>query len=133
MVKDAESHAEEDRKLMESVQARNGLDALVHSVKKSLAEYGEKVGGEERARIESALNEAETTLKDKDASKEALQAKSEALMSASQKLGEAMYAQGQGQGQPGTGAGAAGTGGGEAQGGEEKVVDAEYTEVKDRK
>ena len=131
MVKDAESHAEEDRKLMEVVQARNGLDALVHSVKKSLAEYGEKVGGEERARIESALNDAETTLKDKDASKEALQAKSESLMSASQKLGEAMYAQSQGAaGGPGPG----GAGGGEAKGGEEKVVDAEYTEVKgDRK
>jgi molecular chaperone DnaK len=135
MVKDAEAHAEEDRKLMESVQARNGLDALVHSVRKSLAEYGEKVGGEERARIESALNDAETTLKNKDASKEALQAKSEALMSASQKLGEAMYAQGQGAG-AGAGSGAEGAGGaGGAQGGnnEEKVVDAEYTEVKDRK
>src|SRR5690348_12100335 len=131
MVKDAESHAEEDRKLMEVVQARNGLDAMVHSVKKSLAEYGEKVGGEERPRIESALNDAETTLKDKEASKEALQAKSEALMSASQKLGEAMYAQGQGQA-GGEGAGQ-GAGGGGDKGGEEKVVDAEYTEVKDRK
>src|SRR3954447_4617320 len=60
MVKDAEAHAEDDRKLLEVVQARNGLDALVHSVKKSLAEYGEKVGGEERSRIESALNDAET-------------------------------------------------------------------------
>jgi len=130
MVKDAESHAEEDRKLMEVVQARNGLDALVHSVKKSLAEYGEKVAGEERARIESALNDAETTLKDKDASKEALQAKSEALMSASQKLGEAMYAQSQGQ--PGGAEQPGGAAGGE-KGGEEKVVDAEYTEVKDRK
>jgi molecular chaperone DnaK len=131
MVKDAETHAEEDRKLLEVVQARNGLDALVHSVKKSLAEYGEKVGGEERSRIESALNDAETTLKDKEASKEALQAKSEALMSASQKLGEAMYAQGQAQ-SGGEGAGQ-GAGGGGDKGGEEKVVDAEYTEVKDRK
>jgi molecular chaperone DnaK len=131
MVKDAESHAEEDRKLMEVVQARNGLDALVHSVKKSLGEYGDKVAGEERARIESALNDAETALKDKEASKEALQAKSEALMSASQKLGEAMYAQSQAQGGAPGGAGPAG--GGEAKGGDEKVVDAEYTEVKDRK
>jgi molecular chaperone DnaK len=131
MVKDAETHAEEDRKLLEVVQARNGLDALVHSVKKSLAEYGEKVGGEERSRIESALNDAETTLKDKEASKEALQAKSEALMGASQKLGEAMYAQGQGQ--PGGEGAGQGAGGGGDKGGEEKVVDAEYTEVKDRK
>ena len=130
MVKDAEAHAEEDRKLLEVVQARNGLDALVHSVKKSLAEYGEKVGGEERAKIESALNDADTTLKNKDASKEALQAKAEALMSASQKLGEAMYAQSQAAG-AGQGPGAEG---GETKGGDEKVVDAEYTEVKgDRK
>src|SRR5690349_17947998 len=129
MVKDAETHAEEDRKLLEVVQARNGLDALVHSVKKSLAEYGEKVGGEERSRIESALNDAESALKDKDASKEALQAKSEALMSASQKLGEAMYAQQQGQ----AGAGAGQAAGEQASKGDEKVVDAEYTEVKDRK
>jgi molecular chaperone DnaK len=133
MVKDAESHAEEDRKLMEVVQARNGLDAMVHSVKKSLAEYGEKVRGEERGRIESALNDAEATLKDKDASKEALQAKSDALMSASQKLGEAMYAQSQGQAGGGAGAGAAGGAGTQGGDNEEKVVDAEYTEVKDRK
>jgi molecular chaperone DnaK len=132
MVKDAETHADEDRKLLEVVQARNGLDALVHSVKKSLGEYGEKAGAEERGRIESALNDAETTLKDKDASKEALTAKSEALMSASQKLGEAMYAQGQDQAGGAGGAGQ-GAGGGEAKGGDEKVVDAEYTEVKDRK
>jgi molecular chaperone DnaK len=132
MVKDAETHADEDRKLLEVVQARNGLDALVHSVKKSLGEYGEKVGAEERGRIESALNDAETTLKDKDASKEALTAKSEALMTASQKLGEAMYAQGQDQAGGAGGAGQ-GAGGGEAKGGDEKVVDAEYTEVKDRK
>ncbi|HLX27144.1 MAG TPA: molecular chaperone DnaK [Casimicrobiaceae bacterium] len=131
MVKDAESHAEEDRKLMEVVQARNGLDAMVHTVRKSLGEYGEKVGGEERARIESALNDAESTLKDKDASKEALKAKSDALMSASQKLGEAMYAQSQAQGAAGGDHG--GAGGGETKNGEEKVVDAEYTEVKDRK
>jgi molecular chaperone DnaK len=131
MVKDAEAHAEEDRKLLEVVQARNGLDALVHSVKKSLGEYGDKVG-DEKGRIEAALKEAEDVLKDKDATKEALQAKSEALMTASQKLGEAMYAQAQSQ------AGAAGgpgqpDGGAAEKGGDEKVVDAEYTEVKDRK
>jgi molecular chaperone DnaK len=136
MVKDAEAHAEEDRKLMEVVHARNSLDALVHSVKKSLGEYGEKVAPEERARIESALNDGETTLKDKEASKEALEAKSEALMSASQKLGEAMYAHAQSQagGASATGQGDGGAAGEPGKGGgEEKVVDAEYTEVKDRK
>ncbi len=137
MVKDAETHAEEDRKLMEVVQARNSLDALVHSVKKSLGEYGDKVGGDEKAKIEAALKEAEEVLKDKDAAKDALEAKSETLMSASQKLGEAMYAQAQAQAGAagGAGGGSAGeSGAGEAsKGGDEKVVDAEYTEVKDRK
>ena len=132
MVKDAEAHAEEDRKLMETVQARNGLDALVHSVKKSLTEYGDKVGGDEKAKIEAALKEAEDLLKEKDAAKDALEAKSESLAKASQKLGEIMYAQAQKE----AAGGATGTGPTAENApnqGEEKVVDAEYTEVKDRK
>jgi molecular chaperone DnaK len=132
MVKDAEAHAEEDRKLMETVQARNGLDALVHSVKKSLTEYGDKVGADEKAKIEAALKEAEDLLKEKDAAKDALEAKSEELAKAAQKLGEIMYAKAQQE----AGGGASGTGPDAANApnqGEEKVVDAEYTEVKDRK
>src|SRR3954463_12575995 len=70
MVKDAEAHAEDDRKLMETVQARNALDALVHSVQKSLTEYGDKIGGDEKGKIESALKSAEELLKQKDAAKE---------------------------------------------------------------
>jgi molecular chaperone DnaK len=131
MVKDAEAHAEEDRKLLETVQARNGLDSLVHSVKKSLGEYGDKIGADEKAKIDAAVKEAEELLKQKDAEKDALEATSESLAKASQKLGEIMYAQAQ------AAAGAAANGGGGAEGaakeGEEKVVDAEYTEVKDRK
>src|SRR4029453_1011117 len=93
MVKDAEAHAEEDRKMMETVQARNGLDALVHSVKKSLSEYGDKVGADEKGKIEAALKEAEDLLKKNDATKEALESQSESLAKAAQKLGEIMYAQ----------------------------------------
>jgi len=131
MVKDAEAHAEEDRKLMEVVQARNQLDGLTHQVRKSLTEYGEKVGSDEKSRIEAALKEADELLKNKDATKEQLESQGEALAKASQKLGEAMYAQAQAQAgqQPGGGQ----AGGGEGGGAEEKVVDAEYTEVKDRK
>jgi len=129
MVKDAEAHAEEDRKLMETVQARNGLDALVHSVKKSLSEHGDKIGADEKAKIEAAVKDAEELLKQKDAAKDALEAKTEALAKSAQKLGEAMYAQAQAQ----AGAAGAGEGGQGDKGGEEKVVDAEYTEVKDRK
>src|SRR5689334_15901051 len=131
MVKDAEAHAEEDRKLMEVVQARNQLDGLTHQVRKSLTEYGEKVGSDEKSRIEAALKEADEVLKNKDATKEQLESQGEALAKASQKLGEAMYAQAQAQGGQQPGAGQAG--GGEGGGNEEKVVDAEYTEVKDRK
>ncbi|MCC7113284.1 MAG: molecular chaperone DnaK, partial [Burkholderiales bacterium] len=133
MVKDAEAHAEEDRKLMETVQARNGLDALVHSVRKSLTEHGDKVGADEKAKIEAALKDAEELLKQKDAAKDALEAKTEALAKSAQKLGEAMYAQAQAAAGA-AGAGESGAPGGEAKKeGDEKVVDAEYTEVKDRK
>ena len=135
MVKDAEAHAEEDRKLMETVQARNGLDALVHSVKKSLGEHGEKIGADEKAKIEAAVKDAEELLKQKDAAKDALEAKTEALAKSAQKLGEIMYAQAQAAaGAAGGGAAGGGAEPGEAKkGGDEKVVDAEYTEVKDRK
>jgi molecular chaperone DnaK len=132
MVKDAEAHAEEDRKLMETVQARNGLDALVHSVKKSLSEYGDKVGADEKGKIEAALKEAEDLLKEKDAAKDALEAKSEALAKAAQKLGEIMYAKAQAEAAGGA-AGAGAEASHAPKEGEEKVVDAEYTEVKDRK
>ena len=138
MVKDAEAHAEEDRRLMETVQARNGLDALVHSVTKSLGEHGDKIGADEKAKIEAALKDAEELLKQKDAAKDALEAKTEELAKTSQKLGEAMYAQAQAEaagaaGAAGAGAGHAGGQGGGQAAGDEKVVDAEYTEVKDRK
>src|SRR5438046_3046457 len=131
MVKDAESHAEEDRKQLETVQARNHLDALVHSVKKSIAEYGEKVGADEKGKIEAALKDAEEILKQQDAGKDALEAKAQALMTASQKLGEAMYAKAQGEAQTAN-AGETGTAGGSKES-DEKVVDAEFTEVKDKK
>jgi molecular chaperone DnaK len=137
MVKDAEAHAEDDRKQLEQVQARNGLDGLVHSVRKSLTEYGDKVSAEEKANIEAALKEAEALLKEKDASKEALEAKAEALAKTSQKLGEAMYAKAQADAQASAGGapGADGAAGGHGHGGsgDEKVVDAEFTEVKDHK
>jgi molecular chaperone DnaK len=133
MVKDAEEHAEDDRRMLETVQARNHLDALVHSVQKSVTEYGDKVGADEKGKIEAALKEAEELLKDKDASKDAMESKAQALMSASQKLGEAMYAQSQAEAQAANPQGGGDKSGGPGEGGEEKVVDAEFTEVKDKK
>jgi len=134
MVKDAEAHAEEDRKLMETVQARNQLDGLVHSVQKSLTEYGDKIGGDEKAKIEAAIKDAEGVLKQKDASKAQLEGQAETLGKAAQKLGEMMYAQAQAAaggaaGGEAPGAGASGGSGGRQQQ-DEKVVDAEFTEVK---
>jgi len=138
MVRDAEANKAEDHLRFELVQSRNALDALVHSVRKSLTEHGDKAG-DEKARIESAIADAEAVLKDPNASKDALDAKAQALQAAAQKLGEAIYAssqQGQGAQAGAETAGAAGGGGGGGGGGrnnDEKVVDAEFTEVKDRK
>ena len=91
MVADAEANAEEDRKARELVEARNHCDHLVHSVKKSLAEYGDKLGADEKAKIEAALKDAEEAMKSDD--KATIEAKTQALAQASQKLGEKMYAE----------------------------------------
>src|SRR6195952_4556066 len=93
MVKDAELTAPDDKKKLELIQARNSADAMVHSVKKSLAEHGEKLDAAEKEKIETALKEAEESLKGED--KAAIEAKTEALVAASQKLGEKVYADSQ--------------------------------------
>jgi molecular chaperone DnaK len=132
MVKDAEAHAEEDKKLIELVTARNQCDALVHSVKKSLTEYGDKLAADEKAKIETALREAEEALKSDD--KDAIDAKSQALAAAAHKLAEQMYAKEQAAQQA---AQQAAGGDAKADAGAKKedgnVVDAEYEEVKDAK
>jgi molecular chaperone DnaK len=127
MVKDAEAHADEDKKRKAAVEAKNHGEALVHATEKALAEHGSKVGENERRAIENALADLKEALKGDDA--EAIKAKTNALAQASMKLGEAMYAQAQaGQGESGA-AGAGPTGGGA----KEDVVDAEFTEVDDDK
>src|SRR4051812_25121920 len=91
MVKDAELNAAEDKKKLELVQARNAADAMIHSVKKSLAEHGGKLDAGEKEKVEVALKEVEEALKGED--KADIEAKTEALVMASQKLGEKVYAQ----------------------------------------
>jgi molecular chaperone DnaK len=132
MVKDAELNAAEDAKKLELVQARNQADAMMHSVKKSVAEHGDKLDAGEKEKIDTALKAVEDALKGDD--KADIEAKTEALMSASQKLGEKMYADAQAA--PGA-AGAAGSApGGEApqaasaKPDDDNVVDAEFKEVK---
>ena len=127
MVKDAEAHAEEDKKAHELVDARNQLDTLVHSVKKALAEHGDKVDADEKGKIEAAVKEAEEAIKSGD--KATLEAKSEALAKASQTLGEKVYAQAQAEAQTE----GSGTSSGSSKTDDADVVDAEFTEVKDQK
>ena len=131
MVQDAEAHAEDDHKARELVDARNQCDAMVHSIKKSLAEHGDKIDAEEKGKIEAALKDAEDVLKDGD--KATIEAKTEALAKASQKLGEKIYGDAQGAAGAGGAGGAGSSGGAEAKKDDGDVVDAEFTEVKDKK
>jgi molecular chaperone DnaK len=128
MVKDAEAHADEDRKARELVDTRNQADSTVHMVRKSLSEHGDKLAGDEKSKIEAAIKATEEAMKGND--KDAIESAMRDLTQVSQKLGERMYAEqnagaqagGGGQSQPGGGAG-----------GEGDVVDAEFEEVKDGK
>lgn len=127
MVKDAEAHADEDRQALELVNARNSCDGMIHSVKKSLKEYGDKLSADEKEKIEAALKDAEESLKSDD--KGVIEAKTAALTEASHKLAEKMYAQEQAKGeqQPG------GAQGQPQQPADDNVVDAEFEEVNDQK
>ena len=134
MVKDAETHADEDKKQLELVTARNQAEALVHSIKKSLTEYGDKLDGGEKEKIEAAVKDLEGVMKGED--KAAIDAKTQALVTASHKLGEKIYADAQAKNAQGAAEpqAQAASAGGEAPAKDEgNVVDAEYTEVKDKK
>jgi len=137
MVKDAEVNAAEDKKKLELVQARNQADAMVHSVKKSLAEYGDKLGPGEKEKVEAALKEVEESIKGEDKSQ--IESKTEALMAASHKLSEKIYADAQAAQAAAAGATGASPAGehaespSQAKPADDNVVDAEFTEVKDKK
>jgi len=126
MVKDAEANAEEDRRVTELAQARNQADALVHSTRKSLDEYGDKLEAAEKEAIEAAIKDLEGVLQDGD--KAAIDQKVEALGKASQKLGEKMYADMQAQAAAAQADGGAAGDGQAAQ--DDNVVDADFKEVK---
>jgi molecular chaperone DnaK len=131
MVKDAEAHADEDRKALELVNARNNGETLAHSVGKMLKEHGDKLSGDEKSQIESALKGLEDVLK--TGTKDDIEAKTTALSEASHKLAEKMYGAGQ---QAGDGVPPGGQSGGPSAGGgakDDNVVDAEFEEVKEAK
>ncbi len=122
MEEDAAKYADEDKKLRELVDARNQADSVLHSVKKSLGEHGDKIEADEKAKIEEAIKALEEVAKGDD--KADIEAKTNALMEASQKLGEKVYAEQQAQ---------ANTESAQPQGEktvEGDVVDAEFEEVK---
>jgi molecular chaperone DnaK len=144
MVKDAEAHAADDKKRRALVEARNQADATIHGAEKQLKEAGDKVGAGDKEAVESAIAALKAELDSDNA--EAIKAKTDALVQALMKVGEAMYkaaaeqggAQGStgagGPGGDGTGAqGDAGGSGGAQSGGDEKVVDADFEEVDERK
>ncbi|WP_428423021.1 molecular chaperone DnaK [Methylibium sp.] len=134
MVKDAELNAAEDKKKLELVQARNQADAMVHSVRKSLAEHGDKLDAGEKDKIEAALKDTETALKGED--KAEIEAKTEALMTASQKLGEKVYADmqaAQAAAGPAAGGSAPAADAAPPKAADDNIVDAEFKEVKDQK
>ena len=129
MVKDAELNAADDKKKVELVQSRNQGEAMVHSVKKSLAEHGDKLDAAEKEAIETAIKDVEEALKGED--KAAIEAKTETLMSASQKLGEKVYAASQAEQAAAAGGAATGGGqGGASKAADDDIVDAEVKEVK---
>jgi molecular chaperone DnaK len=125
MVRDAEANAAEDHKAFELATARNQCDSMIHSVKKALKDYGEKVSGDEKAKIEEAIKAAEDAIRGTD--KDDIEAKTQALAEASHKLAEQMYGQ-----QGGAEAGAQPGAGASAGKAEDDVVDAEFEEVKDK-
>ena len=123
MVADAESHAEEDRKFRELVDARNQADGLIHAAEKTLSELGDKATGEERHSVESAISDLKAVLEDGD--KDTIEAKTTALAEASAAVAQKLYAEQAAEGGEGGGASAEG---GASDGGDD-VVDAEFEEV----
>jgi len=130
MVRDAEAHAEEDRRFRELVDTRNKADGLIHAVEKSLRNLGDKVDAAERAKVESAVSDLRTALKGDD--RNVIEKKAEALAQASSAIAQRAQAAEAAATADGAGAEAAGAQNGGASAAREDVVDAEFEEVKDK-
>jgi molecular chaperone DnaK len=127
MVRDAEAHAEEDKKFRELAETRNRADALLHATEKSLKDLGDKVSAADRAKVESALSDLKGVIRGDD--KDVIETKARALAEASATIAQQAYSDAQaGAGQAGGGA----AGGGSSAGGKDEVLDAEFEEVKDK-
>ena len=131
LVREAEAHAGEDQKKKDLIEARNQADAMAYSVEKNIKEFGDKIGSDEKTRIEEAIAKVKKTIEGDDL--DAIKAAQEELTTASHKLAEAMYAQStQQQAGTGPGAGAGADAGAQTGGGkkDDDVVDADFEEVK---
>jgi len=131
MVKDAEDHAEEDKKNRELIDAKNHAESLIHDTEKNVGEFGDKVSAEDKAEIEAAIQASKDVLEDEAADAEAIKAKTDALTQAAMKLGEAMYKAQQadaGEGEDGAEAPAADAKTEDASA-DDNVVDADFEEV----
>ncbi len=143
MIKDAEAHADEDKKRRELVEAQNQAEALIHSTEKTLGEAGDKVAAADKTEVEAAIAELKTAAEGEDV--DDIRAKSEALAQVSMKIGEALYKQAaeaeaaESSGADGDGNGGSdgsdGGDGGDGDGGtaDDEVVDADFEEVDDDK
>ena len=129
MVKEAEANAEGDKKRREFVDAKNQADGLIHQVEKNLKEHGDKVAAQDKGEAEAAVAAARSAMEGNDG--DALKSASERLSQAAMKIGEAVY-KAQSEAEAAAGAGAAGAAPGAAPSGE-KVVDAEFEEINDKK
>jgi molecular chaperone DnaK len=125
MVKDAEAHADEDKKKRELVDARNQADSLIHSTEKSLSEHGDKIGEDDKNDIEAKVQELKDVLESDDV--EDIKSKTEALMQSSMKLGQAMY-----EAQQAEAAASEGGDGSSDSAEDADVVDADFEEVDDK-
>ena len=135
MVKDAEAHQAEDKKLREQIEARNNAESVVYATEKALKDYGDKVSSSEKAKIEDALKALKDTLAVSDASAEELKAKTEAVQQASMELGQKVYEAAQAQQQAGQGAAGGASSqsadaGSSSGSGNDDAVDADFEEVK---
>jgi molecular chaperone DnaK len=133
MVRDAEAHAEEDKRFRELVDTRNKADGMIHTVEKTVKDLGDKVDAGERGKVESAISDLRTALKGDD--KNVIEKKTEALAQASASIAQQAYAAnpaGGPEGAAGPGATAGGAGASGSQAGRDDVVDAEFEEVKDK-
>src|SRR5690242_19515608 len=132
MVKDAEAHAEEDKKRRELVEAKNQAEGLVHTTERTLKDAGDKVSAGDREAVEAAIRELRSALESNNLDQ--IKSKTQALGQVSMKIGEALYkAQAAGGPQPGESAGPTGGASGGGAAGSEKVVDADFEEVDEKK